>query len=143
MIVNRKVSYFLYVVLIFSIIGITSDSLAANRNVWANSKSRVYHCEGARWYGKTKQGFFIDEVKAIKNGYRAANNNRCSAEGRAALNEQSNKEGSQNIVWMNTSSKVYHCQGTRYYGATKRGKYMGQGEAIKLGGRPSHGKRCN
>jgi micrococcal nuclease len=27
-------------------------------------------------------------------------------------------------VWVNTSSRVYHCPGTRYYGNTARGEYL-------------------
>jgi hypothetical protein len=45
-------------------------------------------------------------------------------------------------VWVNTSSGVYHCPGTRWYGNTKRGKYMGECDAIKDGNRPAYGKAC-
>ena len=41
--------------------------------VWVNtgSKSKVYHKEGDRWYGKTKNGKYMTEADAIKAGYRA------------------------------------------------------------------------
>ena len=45
-------------------------------------------------------------------------------------------------VWVNTNSGVYHCPGTRWYGKTKHGKYMGECEAIKDGNRPAYGKAC-
>ena len=45
-------------------------------------------------------------------------------------------------VWVNTNSGVYHCPGTRWYGATKEGTYMTQAEAQKRGHRPGHGKLC-
>jgi hypothetical protein len=39
--------------------------------VWVNTKSGVYHKEGDRWYGKTKEGKYMTEDEAIKAGYRA------------------------------------------------------------------------
>lgn len=45
-------------------------------------------------------------------------------------------------VWVNTNSGVYHCPGTRWYGATKHGEYMTQAEAQKKGYRPAYGKVC-
>jgi hypothetical protein len=38
--------------------------------VWANSKSKIYHVEGDRYYGKTKRGEWMTEADAIKAGYR-------------------------------------------------------------------------
>jgi DNA uptake protein ComE-like DNA-binding protein len=40
--------------------------------VWVNTDSGIYHYEGDRWYGNTKQGKFMSEADAIKAGYRAA-----------------------------------------------------------------------
>ncbi len=45
-------------------------------------------------------------------------------------------------VWVNSSSKVYHCPGTRYYGATKRGEYMTERQAQAAGVRPAGGRTC-
>jgi Helix-hairpin-helix motif len=38
--------------------------------VWVNTKSKVFHREGDRWYGKTKEGKFMTEADALKEGYR-------------------------------------------------------------------------
>lgn len=37
------------------------------------------------------------------------------------------------MVWVNTSTKVYHKEGDPYYGKTKHGKFMTEDEAIKAG----------
>src|SRR5262245_48325272 len=40
--------------------------------VWVNTTTHVYHKEGSRFYGKTKQGKYVSEADAIKEGDRAA-----------------------------------------------------------------------
>ena len=40
--------------------------------VWVNTKSGVFHYEGDRWYGKTKDGKFMTEADAVKAGYHAS-----------------------------------------------------------------------
>lgn len=58
---------------------------------------------------------------------------------------QAGQEKTQNkeiTVWVNTSSGVYHCPGTRWYGITKHGKYSSECAAIKDGNRPAYGKAC-
>jgi competence protein ComEA len=40
--------------------------------VWVNTKSKVFHREGDRWYGNTKEGKFMTEADAIAAGYREA-----------------------------------------------------------------------
>jgi DNA uptake protein ComE-like DNA-binding protein len=40
--------------------------------VWVNLETKVYHKEGDRYYGNTKNGKWMNEADAIKAGYRAA-----------------------------------------------------------------------
>jgi len=42
-----------------------------------------------------------------------------------------------NMVWVNTDSGVYHKRGTRWYGKTKKGKYMTEADAIRAGYKPA------
>jgi hypothetical protein len=37
------------------------------------------------------------------------------------------------MVWVNLDSKVYHREGDRWYGKTKRGKFMTEADAIAAG----------
>jgi outer membrane biosynthesis protein TonB len=39
--------------------------------VWVNTDSHIYHKEGSRFYGKTKNGKYMSEADAIKEGNRA------------------------------------------------------------------------
>ena len=41
------------------------------------------------------------------------------------------------MVWVNPESKIYHKEGSQWYGKTKQGSYMTEAEAIKAGYRAS------
>lgn len=122
---------------------------AAGDRVWVNTSSGVYHCPGTRYYGNTRRGQFLEESVAASRGYRPAYGNPCS---RAALEAgyrstirdlAPTSSDSADRVWINTASHVYHCPGTRYYGNTKRGRFVSEAEAIATGNRPAYGNRCN
>jgi hypothetical protein len=50
----------------------------------------------------------------------------------AATDQEIADAKAKGLVWVNTESKVYHKDG-RYYGKTKRGKFMTEADAQKAG----------
>lgn len=53
-----------------------SQGTAGRGMVWVNLDSGVYHYEGTRYYGKTKNGKYMSEADAVKAGYHAAKNEK-------------------------------------------------------------------
>jgi hypothetical protein len=50
--------------------------------------------------------------------------------------------GGSGKVWVNTDSKVYHCEKDALYGKTKQGEYMSESQAKASGARAARGKEC-
>jgi hypothetical protein len=123
----------------------------ASTRVWVNTASGVYHCPGTRYYGATKRGKYLSEQDARDQGYRGAYGRTCgsltSPKGAAATPQRLGIAAlspsiASTKVWVNTKSGVYHCPGTRYYGATKSGRYMSEAVARDSTYRPAYGKPC-
>ena len=45
--------------------------------VWVNEKSKTYHCEGTKFYGKTKAGEYMAEADAKTKGYHGVKGKDC------------------------------------------------------------------
>ncbi len=50
--------------------------------------------------------------------------------------------GGAGKVWVNSSSKTYHCEGSKFYGKTKTGEYMAEADAKAKGNHAVKGKAC-
>ena len=49
-------------------------SCPSDRKVWVNTRTGIYHLEGERWYGRTKEGRFECEKAAKAEGDRETQN---------------------------------------------------------------------
>lgn len=50
---------------------------AGSGKVWVNTHSKIYHCEGSKFYGKTKEGEYMSEADAQAKGYAANRKKVC------------------------------------------------------------------
>lgn len=51
---------------------------AGSGKVWVNTNSKIYHCEGSKFYGKTKEGEYMSEADAQAKGYVANRKKVCN-----------------------------------------------------------------
>ena len=42
--------------------------------VWLNIPTRIFHMQGMRWYGATRNGAYVCQAEAIQTGNRATRN---------------------------------------------------------------------
>lgn len=112
--------------------------------------------DGTPYTGETKKGACKGH-KGVKTWYGAAGAAAAPAAAATATSRSSAKASSKTAalpaaaapgggagkVWVNTSSKTYHCEGDKFYGKTKTGSYMSEADAKAQGDHPSHGKACS
>lgn len=126
-----------------------SDSAVATAQcqdaTYSYSTSRQGTCSG---HGGVSQWLAIDAATAKCNdGTLSASTSRrgtCSRHGGVAQwLTRGNASAAGARVWVNTSSGVYHCPGSRYFGGTKQGQYMTETEARATGYRPAYNRSCS
>jgi hypothetical protein len=111
--------------------------------VWVNRDTKVYHCPASLYYGKTRNGEFMEEAQARGFGIRAVEGQGCKdmvTNGPAPLPMATN--AAKRMVWVNTESGVYHCPNSSDWGATRRGRYLTESDASVSGHKPAAGKKC-
>lgn len=116
---------------------------ALQTRVWVNRDTKVYHCPASLYYGKTRNGEFMEEAQARGYGNRAVEGQGCkevATKGPAPLPLATN--AAMRMVWVNTESGVYHCPYTSDWGATRRGRYLTESDASVAGHKPASGKKC-
>jgi hypothetical protein len=126
-----------------------TTGMCKDGSYWSGAEKKGA-CKGHKgvkdWYGST------DTAAPAKSDAKAETKDESKSEATTAAAAKSGggskpaatpaPGGGPGMVWANDSSKVYHCQGDKWYGTTKHGEYMSEADAKSKGFHPDHGKAC-
>ena len=109
---------------------------------YTTNETKKGACSGHKgvkdWYGDKAAAAAPAKAPPAAEETKAA-----AAPAKAAPAKAAAAGGGAGQVWVNTESKVYHCQGTKWYGKTKQGEYMTEAAAKAAGAHADHGKACS
>jgi hypothetical protein len=92
------------------------------------------------WYADKKEPAAKEEKAAAKAAPEEDEAEAPAAPTKAAAPAPAAGSGK---VWVNTRSKIYHCEGSKFYGNTKEGEYMNEADAQAKGFIANRKKVCN
>jgi hypothetical protein len=132
-----------------------ATGLCKDGSYWTNATKKGA-CHGHKgiqtWYGAADAGTAPAPAAVAAAPMAAAPAAPAAAPKRAAAPTRTGSSytppataaagGGPGMVWVNSSSKVYHCPADRWYGKTKNGAYMSEADAKAQGNHADHGKAC-
>jgi hypothetical protein len=136
----------------------STTSVTCNDGTTQNVATTKGACRGHKGINKSASSSSGSSPAASSNSSSSSSNNMSSSAAAPAAASKSTAASSKSApaatpaagggpgqVWVNTSSKTkaYHCQGSKWYGTTKQGKYMSTADATAAGYHAAKGEKCS